>query len=84
MKPYNKFPDPTKYKESAYIGEELFDDPEYELGRTCECVQRCVERRIFNLDHALELYKVTNEQYERFLSKSEDKIPPISNVKAIR
>jgi len=65
-------------------GEELFDDPEYELRRTCECVQRCVERRIFSLNHALELYKVANEQYEKLLSKSEDMISPIPNVKVIR
>ena len=72
MKPYNKFPDPTKYKESAYIGEDLFDDPAYELERACRSLRKCVERKLFTLNAGLKSYGITNEQYEKFLSKSQD------------
>ena len=66
------FPDPTKYKESAYIGEELFDDPAYELERACRSLRRCVERKLFTLNAGLKSYGITNEQYEKLLSKSQD------------
>jgi hypothetical protein len=67
------FPDKKEYKEAAHIGEELFEDKDYELERQCMSVQRGVERNLFPLDVALNAYNVTREQYEEFLAKNINK-----------
>ena len=67
------FPDHIKFKEAAYIGEELFDDEQYELERSCVSLQSGVERKLFTLDAGLKTYGITIEQYEQYLAKGDFK-----------
>ena len=62
--------DRENYKEEGYIGEELFQNPAYELERQCMTVESTVKRKIFTLPEALELYEVSEEQFENYLAKN--------------
>jgi hypothetical protein len=61
--------DRNKYTESAYIGEELFGDPERERLRKCMVVEQTITDGDFSLDEALEAYQVDKEEYEEFVAK---------------
>lgn len=59
------------FRESAHIAEELFLDSEYELERQCMAVKSVIKKGICSMDEALSAYKVTSDQYFRYLGKSE-------------
>lgn len=54
-------------KEEAYIGEELLE-PGSELERKCLVVKQTVQDGDFSLTEALELYKISQEDYEKFIA----------------
>lgn len=56
-------------KEEAYIGEELLTLGS-ELERKCMVVKQSVQDGDFSLAEALELYKVSQEDYEKFVAKN--------------
>ncbi|QJD98237.1 hypothetical protein HH214_21330 [Mucilaginibacter robiniae] len=60
----------NKYRltESAYIGEELFADADYELERQCASVRHAEERGLMSREQALDAFEVTPEQYTAFLA----------------
>lgn len=44
------------------------EDPELELYRKCQIAYSTIERKIFPQDKTLEVYKITPEQYNNYLS----------------
>ena len=62
--------DRSKYNEAAHIGGELFNDAVYELERQCMTIESVVKRKILSLPEALEVYEVTEDQFENYLAKN--------------
>lgn len=56
--------DKNKYKESAYIGEELFSNAEKDRQHTMMVAERTIADGDFTLEEALEAYKISKEEYE--------------------
>jgi hypothetical protein len=63
------YPGKHAYTEAAHIGEELFDDPAYEVEQNCERIQRGVERGIFDVPGGLQAYKVLQSDYDKYLGE---------------
>ncbi|TFF37248.1 hypothetical protein [Mucilaginibacter psychrotolerans] len=61
--------DRKKYTESAYIGEELFSDPEKDNLHKCMVVEQSIADGDFSLDEALEAYLLSKEEYESYIAK---------------
>jgi len=59
--------DRKKYIESGYIYEELFNTSEKELDHKCYVIYQCVKDMDFSLEDALNLYKVSEEDYDKYL-----------------
>ena len=55
--------DRNKHQESAYIGEELFSNPEKERMHKCMVVEQAIADGDFSLDEASEAYIVSKEEY---------------------
>lgn len=56
--------------DEGYIGEEMLDkSPEGILKDRCEVIKETVESRVFSLEEALKVYKVSIEDYNNFLEK---------------
>jgi hypothetical protein len=62
--------DRKKYTEAAHIGEEFFQNKDYELERQCMTVQSSVQRKVLSLPEALDAYGITKEQFGNFLVKN--------------
>lgn len=56
--------------EAAHIGEELFDDADYESERQCRSAHHAISRDLLNREKALKVYKVSIDQYASFLAKT--------------
>jgi len=63
------FPDKSKFKESAYIGEELFRNEADEKEHQCMIVHKTVNDGVFTLEEALKAYEVSPEDYKGYLTK---------------
>jgi hypothetical protein len=63
------FPDKHIHTEAAHIGEELLDNPLYEIERKCESIQRGVERGLFDVPAGLKAYGITQPEYEKYLGE---------------
>ena len=61
--------DRNKYSESAYIGEELFSDPEKDRTHKCMVVEQTIADGDFSLNEALEAYVVSKEEYEDYIAR---------------
>jgi len=79
------FPDKHINTEAAHIGEELFDDMAYEIGRKCESVQHGIERGIFDLPTGLKAYGVLQADYDTYLGEhmSEQLVTAVSLSTAV-
>jgi hypothetical protein len=60
--------DRNKHRESAYIGEELFGDPEKERMHKCMVAEQTIADGDFSLEEALEAYAVSKEEYEDYIA----------------
>jgi hypothetical protein len=63
------YPDKHTHTEAAHIGEELLDDPSYEIEKKCESIQRGVERGLFDVPAGLKAYGVLQSDYDRYLGE---------------
>ncbi len=65
------YPDNLKYqKEEAHTGEELLNSSQVsDLERTCMVIKQLVDDKAFSLNEALELYGLSNQEYDNFLSR---------------
>lgn len=61
--------DRNKHQESAYIGEELFSNPEKERMHKCMIVEQAIADGDFSLNEALEAYVVGKEEYEGYIAR---------------
>lgn len=70
--------DKSNFKEEGFIGDEFFQNKEQELEYQCRLVQGVVERKVFNLDVALEAYEVSKENYLKFVARNNAELPVVS------
>ena len=61
--------DRNKHIESAYIGEELFSDPQKDRLHRCMVVEQTIADGDFSVEEALTAYQVSREEYEDFIAK---------------